>query len=164
VEIGVSDDAALLLKLLDEQGAKLHALLTRLTLRPDVAEDLLQDLFLKLRDANGFATADNPTAYAFRTAVHLAFDWRRARRPAAPLGLEPPDHSLSQLDGLVAAEEFDEVLDAIQALPGLCRHVVVMHFLEQQDYRAVADSLGKTEHQVRGLCAKGLNKLRAKCR
>jgi DNA-directed RNA polymerase specialized sigma24 family protein len=46
----VRDDAKLLLKLLDEHGPKLDALLTRLTLRSDLAEDLLQDLFLKLRE------------------------------------------------------------------------------------------------------------------
>ncbi len=41
------------LSLLDEQGPRLYALLVRITLREDVAEDLMQELFLRLsrRDA-----------------------------------------------------------------------------------------------------------------
>ncbi len=42
-------------KLLAEHGRQLHALLFRLTLRSDVAEDLLQDLFCKLAAATDFA-------------------------------------------------------------------------------------------------------------
>src|SRR3954469_12111610 len=66
-----------LLQLLDTDGRRLHRLLTRLTLRADAAEDLLQELFLRLRDSAGFRMADNPAAFAVRTAVNLAFDWRR---------------------------------------------------------------------------------------
>ena len=42
-------------KLLAEHGRQLHALLFRLTLRTDVAEDLLQDLFCKLTDSDGIS-------------------------------------------------------------------------------------------------------------
>ena len=156
----MSDEFKLLLRLLEEEGPKLHALLARVTLRADVAEDLLQELFLKLREANGFRRADNPTAYAFRTAVHLAFDWRRTRRPTEALTTEPLVQAESPLDGLVAAEELDDVLDAVEALPGLSREVVIMRFLEQQEYPEIAKVLGKTEHQARALCAKALRQLR----
>ena len=37
-----------LLELLDKSGANLYALLTRLTLREDVAEELMQELFTQL--------------------------------------------------------------------------------------------------------------------
>ncbi len=37
-----------LLELLDKSGANLYALLTRLTLREDIAEELMQELFIKL--------------------------------------------------------------------------------------------------------------------
>jgi RNA polymerase sigma factor (sigma-70 family) len=157
----VSDDVNSLLRLLDEHGAELLALLTRLTLRADVAEDLLQELFLKLRDAAGFARAHDPKAYALRTAANLAFDWRRTRRPTEPLRTDPPAPARSPLDGMVDAEEFDEILDVLQALPGLSRDVLVMRFLEHQEYAEIAERLGKTEHQVRGLCAKALRQLRS---
>ena len=150
-----------LLSLLEAHGAELHALLTRLTLRAGVAEDLLQDLFLKLRRSEGLARAGNRKAYLFRTAIHLAFDWRRARRPTGPLPGDSAVAEESPLDRLIDAEELDQVLDALQYLPELGRHVLVLRYLQQQDYTDIAQQLGKTEHQVRGLCAKALGQLRS---
>jgi len=64
-----------LLAMLDRSGPHLHVLLTRLTLREDVAEELMQELFLKLSRSDGFRRAHDPVAYACRAATHLAFDW-----------------------------------------------------------------------------------------
>lgn len=72
----MSDRRTELLELLDRSGAGLHALLTRLTLRPDVAEELMQELFLKLSAAKDQGGIDCWHAYARRTAINLAFDWR----------------------------------------------------------------------------------------
>lgn len=73
----MSDRQTELLELLDRSGAGLYALLTRLTLREDVAEELMQDLFLKLNGAENQGGIDCWCAYARRTAINLAFDWRR---------------------------------------------------------------------------------------
>jgi RNA polymerase sigma factor (sigma-70 family) len=146
--------------ILNAHGAALYALLTRLTLRADVAEDLLQELFLKLREAPGFARAENPRAYAFRTAIHLAFDWRRAQRPTEPLSADPAVTAAAPLDQLIEAEELDQTLEALQQLSELGRQVVVLRFLQQEEMPEIARQLGKTEHQVRGLCHKALEQLR----
>lgn len=73
----MSDRRTQLLELLDQSGASLLALLTRLTLRQDVAEELMQDLFLRLSSAKDQGGIDCWYAYARRTAINLAFDWRR---------------------------------------------------------------------------------------
>lgn len=150
-----------LLSILEAQGAELHVLLTRLTLRPDVAEDLLQELFLKLRTAVGFRDARNPRAYIFRAAMHLAFDWRRTQTPAAPLDTEPAAAPESALERLVDAEDVARILEALPALSELGRQALVLRYLQQHDYADIAQQLGKTEHQVRGLCHKALGQLRA---
>jgi RNA polymerase sigma-70 factor (ECF subfamily) len=157
----VSPDPKRLLGLLEAYGAELHTLFTRLTLRADAAEDLLQELFLKLRAADGLARADNPKAYLFRTAIRLAFDWRRARRPTEPLLTEPAAGSDSPLDRLIGVEELEQVLVALQDLSESGREVLVLRHLQHQEYAEIAEQLGKTEHQVRGLCSKALGQLRA---
>ena len=73
-----------LLELLDRSGAGLHALLARLTLREDVAEELMQELFIKLHGAKDQGGIECWYAYARRTAINLAFDWRRRQS-------DPPD-------------------------------------------------------------------------
>jgi RNA polymerase sigma factor (sigma-70 family) len=158
----VSSDDRELLDILDRHGAQLHALLTRLTLRAGVAEDLLQELFLKLRAADGFGRAANRKAYAFRTAIHLAFDWRRRQRPTESIEERLAGGVTSPLDRLIDAEELERVLDALQQLSELARQAVVLRYLQQQDYADIAEQLGKTEHQARGICSKALEQLRTR--
>lgn len=151
-----------LLSILEKHGAQLHALLTRLTLRAEVAEDLLQELFLKLAQSHHLAAAANPRAYVFRAAIHLAFDWRRSQRFTLSLPVDQAVSAASSpLERLIDAEEFEQVLDALRFLSKLGRQVVVLRYLQHWDYADIAQQLGKTEHQVRGLCAKALAQLRA---
>jgi RNA polymerase sigma factor (sigma-70 family) len=157
----VSSDPNGLLSILETHGAELHRLLTRLTLRSEIAEDLLQDLFLKLRSAEGLGRASNRKAYVFRAAIHLAFDWRRAQRDIKPLRAEPVDPAASPLERLADSEQLEQVLEALQDLSELSRQVVVMRYLQQLDYPEIANQVGKTDHQVRGLCSKAIGQLQA---
>jgi RNA polymerase sigma factor (sigma-70 family) len=150
-----------LLSILETHGAELHALLTRLTLHAGAAEDLLQELFLKLSNATGFYLARDRKAYAFRAAMHMAFDWRRKQRPAGSLAAEPAASADSALDRLIHAEELEQVLDAMQRLSGLGRDVLVLRHLRHLEYDEIAREIGKNEHQVRALYAKALGQLRA---
>ncbi len=153
-----------LLELLDRSGASLFALLTRLTLREDVAEELMQELFLKLSHAPEQTTIDCWYAYARRAAINLAFDWRRrrCRRQAVPLENigEPLSHARGPLGDLLQAEEFERVLAAVGRLKGASREVFVMRYLQQASYGDIAQQLGKTPHQVRALCFQAMRDIR----
>lgn len=151
-----------ILSLLDDHGPRLHRLLARLTLRPDAADDLLQDLFLRLRESNGFAKADDPTAFAVRAAVNLAFDWRRcqSRRRDAALSEDTAAPTFEPLAGLVEREEMEQVVAAIAELPDTTRLAVTLRYLECHETDDIATLMENTPHQVRALCAKGLATLR----
>lgn len=152
-----------LLELLDKSGANLYALLTRLTLREDVAEELMQELFIKLSNSRHFDKAGNRQAYARRAAINLAFDWRRSQK-RNPLRLdqvrEPASKESSPLGKLVQTEELDEVLNAIGRLNRSSREVFVMRYIQEEPYDVIGEQLGKTDHQVRALCSRALNRLR----
>jgi RNA polymerase sigma-70 factor (ECF subfamily) len=152
-----------LLELLDKSGANLYALLTRLTLREDIAEELMQELFIKLSNSRGFNKVVNREAYAHRAAMNLAFDWRRGRR-RNPLRLdqvkEPASNDSSPLGKLVQTEELDEILNAIGQLKGGYREAFVMRYVQEESYDYIAGQLGKTSHQVRALCSRALSHLR----
>ena len=151
------------LQLLKSHGPNLYALLTRLTLRQDTAEDLMQDLFVKLSASNGFRRAVNPAAYARRVAMHLAFDWRRSqwRSPGlVRLAREPEDDEPSPLNRLIDKEQMDQLLDAVDTLNTLRREVFVMRYIQQETYEVIAKQLGTTPHKVRGLCHKAIAQLR----
>ena len=151
-----------LFELLDKSGASLYALLTRLTLREDVAEELMQELFIKLSNNKGLHKIQSLYAYAQRAAVNLAFDWRR-RQKRACLSLDDvpqlSSNDKSPLINLINSEESQEILDAISRLNKTSRQAIVMHYIQQQPYEDIAEQMGKTTHQVRALCYKAINHL-----
>jgi DNA-directed RNA polymerase specialized sigma24 family protein len=77
----LDEQLARLLEFLENSGPGLHAMLTRLTLREEVAEDLMQELFIRLSKSKAFEKARNRQAYARRCAINLAFDWRQRSGP-----------------------------------------------------------------------------------
>jgi RNA polymerase sigma factor (sigma-70 family) len=152
-----------LLRLLDEYGVRLHSLLAKIAVREDVAEELLQELFLKLRQAPGFARSPRPEQYLFRSAINLAFDWRsRKRGSVAPIPLNG-DETCSQpspVEQAIHREELERVMHAVERLPPMDRELVVMRFLHGSSYEELAVQLGSTSHRVRALCSKAVSRLR----
>lgn len=152
-----------LLELLDKSGASLYALLTRLTLRQDVAEELMQELFIKLSNTKGLHKIRNWGAYAQRAAINLAFDWRRRqRRTCLSLDDVPvaASNDCSPLSNMIHAEQLQQMLNAIGRLNRTSRQALVMRYVQQQPYDNIAEQMGKTAHQVRALCYKAINRLR----
>ena len=150
-----------LLELLDKSGANLYTLLTRLTLREDVAEELMQELFIKLNKSN-FDKARNRYAYARKTAINLAFEWRRNRKFNS-VGLDQisePALNNSPLNELIRIERLNEILNAIGKLNKFPREAFVMRYIEQESYDYIAEQLGKTNHHVRAMCSRASTRIR----
>jgi RNA polymerase sigma-70 factor (ECF subfamily) len=153
------------LEVLQSDGPRLHALLTRLTLREHVAEDLMQELFLQLTSSKGFENAADSTGYAIRTATNLAFEWRRKqqrRRETQATEDDQASETQSPLSILEKKEQYEQILNALDHMSELTRQVVVLSRLEGHSYESVARQLGKTPHQVRALVSKAIGQLR-KC-
>ena len=152
-----------ILRLLNISGPRLHRLLARLTRREDVIGDLLQELFIRLWNSKTFDKADDPLAYAYRTAINLAFEWRRQQQTVCqsvegdyPAAKDNP----SALGKMIQDEELEQVLDATSKLNDLARDVVVMRYIEQESYETIAERLGKKPQHLRSVCAKAMARLR----
>lgn len=152
-----------LLEFLDRSGVYLYTLLAQLTLRQDIAEDLMQELFIKLSNSRSFEKAKNPIAFARRAAINLAFDWWSKRRRETQLYndvLNLKKNSNSPLNKLVQAEEMEKVLSGINQLKGVYREAFVMRHIQQESYEHIAEQLGKSDHYTRTLCYRALCNLR----
>jgi RNA polymerase sigma factor (sigma-70 family) len=144
-------------EILESHAPAVHALLVRLTLRRDVAEDLLHELLVKMAPR---LSADNPGGYLRRAAINLAMDWRRARGLTTPL-LEPPaSGGVDVASKLADAEEVGRILDAAESLPELARQAFVLRYVEDESYESVGAALGRTAHQARGLCHSAVAEIR----
>jgi RNA polymerase sigma-70 factor (ECF subfamily) len=152
--------------LLEKHGPSLHALLTRLTFREDIAEDLMQDLFIRLHNSPKLDSVENLPAFARTVAMNLAFDWRRMklRRHAHTDDIaEPAADERGVLDRMVADERMQAILNAADRLSKVQRKVFVMRYIEQQSFDQIAQETGKTPHHVRALCSRALSKVRDVC-
>jgi RNA polymerase sigma factor (sigma-70 family) len=153
-----------LLELLERSGADLYTLLTRLTLRQDVAEELMQDLFIKLDNRKGPKNVASLDAYAYRTAINMAFDWRRRNGRKIAFNLEeirqPTSIDPSVPEKLMQQEQLQQTLAAIEQLNKNSQEIIIMHYIQDTPYENIAAKLGKTPHQVRALCHKAVGCLR----
>ena len=154
------------LQLLDRHGRSLHRLLARLTRCEQATADLMQDLFIRLSQADGAAYARNLYAYAWKSAVNLAFDWRRRQRTNV-CPLEEDEHfdesATPVLGRMIREEQIERVLEATSELDEPGRSVVIMRYIEQQSYEQIALQLGKNPNYLRALCSKALAQLRDTC-
>jgi RNA polymerase sigma-70 factor (ECF subfamily) len=122
----------------------------------------MQDLFLKLATNPAFAAAKNPGAYLHQSAIHLALDWRKRKRPAANANL-PERSDPAPLPGVAAAthEQWSRILDAAAGLPPATREAFVLHHIRQLPFDEIAAAMGKNSNQVRALCHKAITTLRS---
>lgn len=131
-----------------------------------VAEELTQDLFLRLLRRPDLFELDNVEGYVFEAASNLARD--RARREAVRggvhvemevegLSLDAPDPE-QVVDG---RRRLEAVLAAVEALPPRARDVLVLRRFEGLSYAQIAARLGISVSAVEKRMAKALAALEA---
>lgn len=150
-----------LLRFLEQSGPRLHGLLLRLTLDETAAEELMQEVFIRLFEIKRLEKIENLHAYACRIAINLAFDRRRQQRPFLQIPESRPDRRIPNVaHRLMQNEEITKILNAAQALSGLTRECFVLRYVEQMEYAEIAERTRKNQKQVRALCSKGIQRIR----
>jgi RNA polymerase sigma factor (sigma-70 family) len=124
------------------------------------ADDLLQELYLKVADATPPAELRKPGAYLYRLAANVMLDrlrqqrragardgaWREANTTVAANEAvnEEPDAEAA----LAARQRLARVLAAVETLPPQTRRVFRMHKIEGLSHAEVAARLGVSKSAV----------------
>lgn len=120
------------------------------------AEDLLQELYIKLQGAPP-AEIENGVAYLYRTGLNLLLDRKRAelrsrRRDQAYVeahsGLTERSGDPSPEDAADARHRLTRLLNVVKTLPPQCQRVFRMHKLEGMSHDEVARALGISRSAV----------------
>ncbi len=128
------------------------------------AEDLCQDLYLRLREAPPDAGLRDPRAYLFRMARHRLIDhWRRQSKAPECCVLEPDDpvlagpHACPEHSGHRAGyiRELDEIM---ARLPEHERLALAWHRLEGLTQAEIGRRLGVSERMAGRYIAKALTR------
>ena len=129
---------------------EVHRLLSKLLSRPEDADDLAQECFVRAERARG--TDAPPRAFLLRTATNLAHDLHRSRGRRGRSEELPGDTAGEHDDpaGKVASAELMGALRSeVAGLPDPPRSSFVARVLLGQSYEAVAHALGLEPGTVR---------------
>lgn len=137
---------------------ELHAFLLGQVRDAALADDLLQDVFLKaIRTGAGFCTLDSPRAWLFQVARNAIIDHHRLRKPTVPVA----DQLAAPLVILEPVDELAQCLErALDALDADDRDVVRRCDLEGLTQREYAESRGLGLPAVKARIQRARSRLR----
>jgi RNA polymerase sigma-70 factor (sigma-E family) len=148
-------------------AARLHYLLRYagvLTCDPHLAEDIVQEVFLRLQSRwHRVGGMEQPEAYVKRMILNEMLGWRR-RRWARVVLLRGPvleQAAGATPDGTRDVDDREVLLGLIAALPPRQRAVLVLRFYEGKSDTEIADLLGCSEAAVRSNSSRAVAALRA---
>jgi len=148
-------DASCLGTLFERHHRSVYQYCLQLTRSPAVAEDLVQDVFLKLlQKAASFRGDGSCKAWIFHIARNVAFDYlRRERRVTVDEGGdENPDRLVDHrsTEQVAAAEQnLSLVARALAEIPAAAREVIWLGRFVFEDYDDLAGALGCTVSAAR---------------
>lgn len=167
-------DTASFALLLERHRAPVIHFLYRMVQNQAVAEELAQEVFLRVyRARTTYEPAAKFTTWLFRIAMHLALNHLRDsggertersldQDAAGGPGLQVADHRPSVEDRLVGEAKIEEIRRAIRSLPGKQRAAVLMHKYQEMDYSEIASVLSCSESAVKSLLFRAYEALRKK--
>ena len=128
-------------------------------------DDIIQEAFIRVLEANEASPIASPKAYLFATARNLALArWRHGnvagQNSLAELDLSTIlDDGAGVPDAVARAEELEILTKAIQSLPTRCRQILTLRKIYGLPQREVATRLGIAEHTVEAQGTIGLRKI-----
>ena len=139
----------------------------RITGSPADAEDVLQNVFLRLvKGQESYNLSDNPEAYLSRAAINASLDLMRSRRRSKSVGLSDVDS-----EAIESKFKSPEALHADRELQTLIRHAVaalgktagemfVLRYYEGYDNQEIAELLDTSQMVVGVVLHRARTKLR----
>lgn len=182
-------DVRLMLQVRDDvQGAfetlveryqhRLVGVLAHLVGRSEEAEDLAQDVFLRIyRARKGYRPRAKFSTWFFTIANNVALNYLRTkgRNPTVRIGgggdnagsqeFQPSDERIQSRDGTPSAQmrkvELAEIVrDALDVLGEDQKVAVLLNKFEDMSYAEIAEVMGRSEAAVKSLLARARNHLR----
>jgi RNA polymerase sigma-70 factor (ECF subfamily) len=124
------------------------------------AEDLAQEVYLRLMRVTDNERIRNPRAYVLRVAANVVHEWRLLARNRLVHSAELLDHLPDAQDTAGEADiqrQARELEAALGTLSQKCRAVVLMHRRDHYTYEEIAARLDISVSMVKKYLVKGLS-------
>ena len=150
----------------DATSARLYAVCLRITGDSDAAQDVLQEVFVKLlMRADAYSPDQGPAmAWLMQIARNASIDWVRARerqrRASDGLALEPEPASVSIEDQMARDQDAVRAVEALDALDVVSRDHVRSAFFSGLTYAELAEREALPLATVKSRIRRGLIRMR----
>ncbi len=147
----------------------------RMTHNQPVAEELAQEVFLRVYRSRATYAADAKfTTWLYRIATNLAVNHARDTKPERAgasldeadsetgLTIDVPDPTASVEQTLLRRERMAAIRKEVESLPERQRLAVVMHKYQNLDYKQIAEVLKLSESATKSLLFRAYETLRVK--
>jgi RNA polymerase sigma-70 factor (ECF subfamily) len=137
-----------------------------------IAEELSQDVFLRVYRSRDYQPTAKLRSWIFRIATNLALNWLRDHRhearhqrldhpPVSQARMREPQANLPNMEELLVKDaRLAEVRAAIQELPDNHRVAVLMHKYQELDYNEMARALNCSVPAIKSLLFRAYENLR----
>lgn len=151
VEIVRTKNQELFAEIIKRYQQKLFYYVNRLINHADEAEDIVQDVFIKVYiNLNGYDARLKFSSWIYRIAHNEAVNWLRKNTRYQKESIEQSEYlenTLSDnhniIDTLDLKADLEKVSSAIQKLPDKYKEVLILKFIEEKSYEEIADILRK---------------------
>ncbi|MFC3580396.1 RNA polymerase sigma factor [Sphingomonas hylomeconis] len=129
------------------------------------AEDLVQEVFLRLHAMGRDAPIENIDRFIFTVARNILISRHRYHRSRHAGAHEPLSATSDPVDPLsperivIGAAEYERIVAAILALPPRARAAFQFHRFEHMTYQQIADRMGISHQSVKELIQRALVRL-----
>lgn len=161
----MSQDREQLLTAFDEHRDALFGYLARQFGNTSLAEDIVQETWLRIASQRVAEGIGNPRAYLFRIATNIGTDHQRHQN----MGIEIPgdEQTLEQVPSMTcdparsieAHSELQHLLAIVDSLPPRCREVFMLCRVQGLSHAEVAERLGISKSTVVGQMVKAIARL-----
>lgn len=162
-----SGDRQALREVYERTAAKLFGVCLRISQDREAAEDILQDVYLKVWNRAGRfdATRASPITWLCAIARNAAIDWRRARSGPAlvseELAAEVSDDRASAPEVIEAAQQRARIFDCLDGLEQRQGAAIHAAFFDGLTYVQLADRMKVPLGTMKSWVRRGLLQLRA---
>ena len=147
---------------------RVYAVLVRATGRPQEADDLFQETWIRVaRGAAGFDPTRQFASWVARIATNVAIDWMRAAGTRAGVSAEEPEASSQAASPTPLASEAMEaeverrrLAAALANLPERMREAILLRYFEGLSEHAMSTQLGVPSGTVKSRLSNAVSALR----
>lgn len=147
-------------ELLSGAGSDLQRFLRSRLSHGDQAQDLAQEVYLRLLRMDDLRVIRNPRAFALRLAAHVAHEWRMLARNRMPHSQDALQELVAEggnpADSLETHRDLTQLTRVLEGLSPKCQLVLLMSRRDGMSHREIAEELGLSVAMIKKYLARGL--------